>query len=318
MFAGPPHCQAQRSSRGRARRSRSCPERQDRHDRAGRGPPSAVPPAESPSTRNSSLESWVVGGASPSACRGGPPPESTPLRFPDQLRAPCAPAPLRRPRPPESAFLDHWPWLRAGLVSRNSPSLVVDDLGDNPLEPRRLPSFVLVLALELRVRHPDRLTIAVRPFFEILLAGDREIFVSGRLRALLSRRCVFRMSGSGAVPETGQVGAPLDRVDVVAVGTRTDSADRFVVLQCDLDSFKQARLSSIFAGEHHRRMDRRLRPRFKYTTNSPRAAGRRGKTPGRATSSPAPRRSAGSRPPPVSGRQALGGRSSSKRVVVET
>ena len=138
---------------------------------------------------------------------------------------------------------------RGRVLLEELGELVVDDLGDDPLD-LAVAQLRLGLALELRVGHAD--ADDRRQALLEVLAGDRQVFVlgrRGRLRVVVQGP---RQRG----PEPGQVGAPLDRVDVVAV--RDDHlADRFVVLQRDLD-FNGALL--VFAREHHRRVDRRLRP----------------------------------------------------------
>ena len=176
---------------------------------------------------------------------GRPPPESTPLRLRTSSRA---------FRAASRASAASWALAitflaAAGFVLEELGELVVDDLGDDPLD-LAVAQLRLGLALELRVGHAD--ADDRRQAFLEVLAGDREVLVLGRRGGL--RVGVQRPRQRRAEP--GQVGAPFDRVDVVAVGD-DHLADRLVVLQRDLD-FNGPLL--VLAREHHRRVQRRLRP----------------------------------------------------------
>ncbi len=185
-------------------------------------PPSAVPPAESPSTRNSSLASWsrVVQSMS---LPGRPPPERTPLRLRTSSRALRA---ASRASAASIAFCDDL-LGRGRVLFEELAELVVDDLGDDPLD-LAVAQLGLGLPLELRVGHADA-DDRGEPFLEVL-AGDRQVLL---VLGDVGPGVVVEGPGQGGA-EAGQVGAALDGVDVVAVADDV-LADRVVVLDGDLD-----------------------------------------------------------------------------------
>ena len=123
-----------------------------------------------------------------------------------------------------------------GVLLEELGELVVDDLGDDPLD-LAVAELGLGLPLELRVGHADA-DDRRQPFLEVL-AGDRQVFVLAPARRLW-RSC----SGSGSARSGTRSGGSPPRPCGCCCSTRPPSR-RYDSLYCNATSTSTARSSSL-------------------------------------------------------------------------